>query len=238
MNRFVTVAIILLLTSGSGVYAQTAAPTPDSHPAQAQGKAKVVFYYGRPVPMHNCLEQVGIQIDGVTAHQIFQWHVWQTEVTPGVHVFSDDSHKDKGETATLSAGQTVYYELRWHRAFGLVATCNSIWIKFYEMQGNDVQKVNAMLGRVGVDETTAAPAAPELAKATSVKLSIVSTPDAADIEIDGNFMGNTPSMIELSPGDHTVAVSKKDFKPWQRKIKLAAGDIKLNAELEADGASH
>ena len=67
---------------------------------------------------------------------------------------------------------------------------------------------------------------------SSPKLSISSSPDGADIEVDGSFMGNTPSAVELTPGEHTVDVRKSGYKVWERKIKLTGGDIKLNAELE------
>jgi hypothetical protein len=68
--------------------------------------------------------------------------------------------------------------------------------------------------------------------ATVPKVSVASTPDGADIEIDGNFVGNTPSVIELAPGDHVVIVKKSGYKPWKRKVKVSGGEIKLTAELE------
>ena len=75
--------------------------------------------------------------------------------------------------------------------------------------------------------------APEPAKPqSSPRLSISSTSEGADIEVDGSFMGNTPSAVELTSGEHTVAVRKSGYKVWERKIKLTSGDIKLNAELE------
>jgi len=61
---------------------------------------------------------------------------------------------------------------------------------------------------------------------------VVSTPDGADIEIDGSFVGNTPSVVELAPGDHVVIVKKSGYKPWERKVKVSGGEIKLTAELE------
>jgi hypothetical protein len=61
---------------------------------------------------------------------------------------------------------------------------------------------------------------------------VVSTPDGADIEIDGSFVGNTPSSVELAVGEHMVVVKKSGYKPWERKLKISGGDIKLNAELE------
>jgi hypothetical protein len=65
------------------------------------------------------------------------------------------------------------------------------------------------------------------------KLSVASTPDGADIEVDGNFVGNTPSDVQVADGEHTVAVRKAGFKDWQRKLKISGGSsVHLNAELE------
>lgn len=79
--------------------------------------------------------------------------------------------------------------------------------------------------------------APEPAKTASPKVSVASSPDGADIEIDGNFVGNTPSSIELVAGDHTISIKKSGYKPWERRLKITGGDIKLNAELEKNGDS-
>ncbi len=66
----------------------------------------------------------------------------------------------------------------------------------------------------------------------SPKISVASTPDGADIEIDGSFVGDTPSVVELAPGDHVVIVKKSGYKPWERKLKVTGGEIKVTAELE------
>ncbi|HSS98002.1 MAG TPA: PEGA domain-containing protein, partial [Terriglobales bacterium] len=77
--------------------------------------------------------------------------------------------------------------------------------------------------------TAASPAtAPAMAK-----LSVASVPDGADIEIDGNFSGNTPSDLEVEPGEHSIVVKKSGYQQWERKMKLVAGsNIHLNAEME------
>ena len=68
---------------------------------------------------------------------------------------------------------------------------------------------------------------------TSAKLQIDSTPPGADIEVDGSFVGNTPSDVQLEAGDHTVLVKKSGFKDWQRKMKSSAGSsVHIGAELE------
>lgn len=237
-----TVVGLLVVTAtvlASGTSAQTSPASTSTGLSAA--KAKVVFHYGRPVPIKNCLEQTAIQIDGATVHQIFQWHVWQTEVAPGTHVFSDDNHKDKGLTSSLAAGQTYYYELEWRKGFGF-PKCENFWIRFEDMRPKEIQKVSVMLGKPGVDETAASlvaaatpVAAVEPPRNTNVTLSVRSTPEAADIEVDGSFVGSTPSAIDLATGEHTVIISKKGFEPWKRTIKLAGGDVKVNAELEKAG---
>jgi hypothetical protein len=71
-------------------------------------------------------------------------------------------------------------------------------------------------------------------KQSGARLNIASTPDGADIEIDGSFMGNTPSSLQVQPGDHTVAVRKAGYKGWERKMKVAGGEVSIKAELEKE----
>jgi hypothetical protein len=76
--------------------------------------------------------------------------------------------------------------------------------------------------------TTAVPAG-----LSSGKLSVTSVPDGADIEVDGNFVGNTPSDIQVADGEHTISVKKSGFNDWERKLKVSSGSsVHLNAELE------
>jgi PEGA domain len=55
------------------------------------------------------------------------------------------------------------------------------------------------------------------------KLAIVSVPDGADIELDGSFVGNTPSEVQVGEGEHVIAVKKSGFKDWERKMKVSSG---------------
>jgi hypothetical protein len=63
-------------------------------------------------------------------------------------------------------------------------------------------------------------------------VSVSSAPAGADIEIDGSFVGNTPSTINLPAGDHTVTVSKNGYKTWERKMKSNGGNVNLKVDLE------
>ena len=66
------------------------------------------------------------------------------------------------------------------------------------------------------------------------KISVTSNPASAEIDVDGEFMGTTPSVLQLDVGEHTIALHKAGFKIWQRKMKVVAGEIKLSADLEPE----
>lgn len=61
-----------------------------------------------------------------------------------------------------------------------------------------------------------------------------SEPSGADIYVDGKFVGNAPSQIQLSVGPHTIRVEAKGEKPWTRELSLSpGGKITIHAVLEA-----
>lgn len=89
--------------------------------------------------------------------------------------------------------------------------------------------VQSAAAHVDVPAGAAAPP-PEVSTAT---VQVNSTPDGADITVDGNFSGNTPAMIKLAPGKHTVAISQTGFTAWNRDLSVTAGsELHLNAVLE------
>ncbi len=55
----------------------------------------------------------------------------------------------------------------------------------------------------------------------------------ADIEVDGAFVGSTPSTVSVTPGQHTFAVKKKGYGDWSRTMSVAGRGVRLEAELEA-----
>jgi hypothetical protein len=66
----------------------------------------------------------------------------------------------------------------------------------------------------------------------SASVTIKSTPDGADILLDGKFAGNTPSTIRIKAGDHTVRIELKGFSAWEKSLTVSAdAQITLNANL-------
>lgn len=65
----------------------------------------------------------------------------------------------------------------------------------------------------------------------NAEIEITSVPNGSDVELDGSFIGNTPSTVGVSQGDHSVSVKKNGYKPWERKIKITTGNIEDNCRI-------
>ncbi|SRR5579871_936600 len=97
------------------------------------------------------------------------------------------------------------------------------------LESTNVGGEASQAGSPSLDSTRLAAASAPL----TAKLSVTSVPDGADIEVDGNFSGNTPSDLEVADGEHSIKVKKTGYKDWERKMKIVAGsNIRLNAEME------
>jgi len=82
----------------------------------------------------------------------------------------------------------------------------------------------AKLQQGAVSTTNAAPATPASPPAGDFAMVVItSVPDVADITVDGKYVGNTPSTLRLSPGDHTIKIEKSGFKVWQKSVSTTGG---------------
>ncbi len=81
--------------------------------------------------------------------------------------------------------------------------------------------------------TTAARSAQAGPGVQTAAVSFTSTPDGADVIIDGKYAASTPSTLQLAAGDHKVSIEKGEFKIWQRTITVTVGSsITMSATLE------
>jgi hypothetical protein len=97
----------------------------------------------------------------------------------------------------------------------------------------DIAKFQPAVPANGAVQNPTANSSGEGARLMSAKLQLESTPPGADIAIDGSFVGNAPSDLQVTEGEHTVSVKKAGFKDWERKVKVSGGSsIHLSAELE------
>ena len=83
---------------------------------------------------------------------------------------------------------------------------------------------------------SAATAQPGTTAAAAPALSAVlvkSNPDGAEITIGGQYVGSTPSTLQLPSGEHSITLEKSGYKSWQRTIAVnSGGNITVDAALE------
>ena len=71
--------------------------------------------------------------------------------------------------------------------------------------------------------TSSTPVAPSAENMPST-IELKSTPDGAEISIDGKYVGNTPTTLHLTVGDHVIKFEKPGFKPWERTLTITQGE--------------
>src|ERR1039458_1093470 len=64
-----------------------------------------------------------------------------------------------------------------------------------------------------------------------------SSPAGADIEVDGKYIGSTPSTIIVQAGEHTIKMRKQDFRTWQKTISVTSGNLRVAAYMEQVGVT-
>jgi S1-C subfamily serine protease len=65
------------------------------------------------------------------------------------------------------------------------------------------------------------------------RLQVASSVPDADVYIDGKFVGNAPSTVPLSAGDHTVEIRAPKFADWKRTVSVTDGsDLNVKASLQ------
>lgn len=60
--------------------------------------------------------------------------------------------------------------------------------------------------------------------AAKPQLMITSEPTGAEIEINGEFIGSTPTTVSARSGSVAITIKKSGFQTWQRTLNLNSGD--------------
>jgi hypothetical protein len=119
-----------------------------------------------------------------------------------------------------------------------VQTAYSGWVN--NDAGDLKKRVDESLAKLKSEPLPNPTATPEQSNAPTAPaqavLSIDSTPPGADIEIDGGFVGNTPSTVSVASGSRQIAVKKKGFTAWNKTLNVTSGTVHLSAELEQEPA--
>ena len=88
----------------------------------------------------------------------------------------------------------------------------------------------------------AAASAPVVAPASGVSpagpdalasVQLTSDPTGAEITIDGNYVGSTPSTVNLKAGTHAIKMKLPGYTPWVRSVETEGGETRnFAAQME------
>ena len=142
-------------------------------------------------------------------------------------------HKNKVAVFARVSGDSIVSKSTLSLGGSVQDACEAI-SHDWAAHGSEIRSASAAAQSKAAPLIPPAPAAssPPATSATG-KLSVASTPSGADIEIDGSFVGNTTSDVQVMEGEHSVTVKKTGFKDWQKMLRVSAGsNVHLNTELE------
>jgi hypothetical protein len=78
-----------------------------------------------------------------------------------------------------------------------------------------------------------APGAPVFVAPQTGSLTVDASVPNCDIEVDGSFVGSTPSTLNLAPGKHAIVVKKAGYQDWSRSMMVGSGAVRLSANMVA-----
>jgi hypothetical protein len=165
------------------------------------------------------LSRPSIFVDGIEIARLEQNRFMNFRLPPGQHEFDVDRRGNDSKTVHLKPGTTTCLKVE----FG--------WAKTRLKLVSEKQKIRESKGFAQVQgfrgqilfpaETAAKP-----------QLTITSEPSGAQIEIDGEFIGNTPTTMTSKEGSVSVTIKKAGFQDWEQTLKLNPGDKRtVHAEM-------
>ncbi len=143
-------------------------------------------------------------------------------------------HKNKVAVFARVSGDSVVSKSTLSLGGSVQDACEAINAD-WAVHGPAMRAAAAAAANQALSPHSAPAAAANVAPAavSGARLSVASSPSGADIEVDGSFVGNTPSDVQVPEGEHTISVKKAGFKDWERKMKVSGGSsVHVDAELE------
>ena len=140
------------------------------------------------------------------------------------------AHKDKIAVFVKTSGDSIFSKSTLSVGGSVQDACEAI-TKHWNGHASEL-KAQGTAPVAGTNAQSQASSVPMTGPAKA-NTAIASNPSGADIEIDGSYVGSTPSSVQLENGEHEIHIRKNGFQDWSRKIKITGGTINVNADLEA-----
>jgi hypothetical protein len=90
--------------------------------------------------------------------------------------------------------------------------------------------------RLDLASFVAAPSAETAGDESKTALQISSTPDDAQVQIDGAAAGSTPLHVTVMAGKHEISIKKAGYSDWSKTLYVSGGTAHVEAVLEVQTA--
>jgi hypothetical protein len=176
-----------------------------------------------------------IYVDGNQLARLANGRYVSLRLAPGKHQFDSSMKKEPPVEVEVKPNETAYLEMviltgTWRGGGRLIPVApedgKNALVKLKPMDGTQAQvaDTSAPQSESPVDNSQAEQTA---------SVTIKSTPQGADINVDGKFVGNTPSTVQLAAGEHEILIEKEGLRPWERTMTVnPGGSISIDATLE------
>jgi hypothetical protein len=134
------------------------------------------------------------------------------------------AHKDKIAVFVQKTGDSIFSKSTLSVGGSVQDACGAI-LAHWAIHSAELRPAVASPNEVSPGTSLV----PQAAQISSITVD-ASVPNC-DIEIDGNFMGSTPSTLNLAPGKHQIVVKKAGFQEWSRTMTLTTGVIRVSATM-------
>jgi hypothetical protein len=203
----------------------------------AQDGTVVVYRQGKYV---GSALKPSVYVDGNQVARLGNGHYVSLQLAPGKHNF-ESNQKEAALEVDVKSKETVYLEMvilngKFRMVGRLIPVAQedakNALLKLKPMDSKQVE-TSTQPQEPAPANPQAEPHAESDVPMQPANVTIKSMPPGCDINVDGKFMGSTPSTIQLSPGEHLVSVEKEGLRPWQRTMTVTAGgSVAVDATLE------
>ena len=133
------------------------------------------------------------------------------------------AHKDKIAVFVQKSGDSIFSKSTLSVGGSVQDAC-AVLLAHWSAHASELKTV---AGPVTTDTVVTS------AQAAVTGITVDSSVPKCDIEVDGNFVGNTPSTLNLAPGKHEIVVKKAGYQDWTRSMMVGSGAVRLSAEMVA-----
>ena len=138
------------------------------------------------------------------------------------------AHKDKIAVFVQKSGDSIFSKSTLSLGGSVQDACTAL-LAHWNAHASELSAPATPAGGVALAGSAATAQLSALSSSSAVAVN-ADVPNC-DIEVDGSFMGSTPSTLSLSPGKHVLVVKKSGYQEWSRTMLVASGVVRVEAEM-------